>query len=124
MSRSWSLCQSEIPCSKEYGGSSGHRTSRTQLRSDWMIISFSFTSELHGEITDNVDKGDDSTTSRRFSFGLGLFEVTEILFPGQVLQDDQMLEERESNLPIEKSEKSGQNKKTREAIWSPFFPRN
>ena len=84
MSRSWSLCQSEIPCSKEYAGSEGRRTSRTPLRSDWMIIGFSFTSELHGEITDNVDKGVDAKTSRRFSFGLGLFEVTEILFPGHV----------------------------------------
>ena len=100
MSRSWSLCQSEIPCSKEYAGSEGHRTSRTPLRSDWIIISDSFTSELQGEITDNVDKGDEVTTFRRLSFGVGLFERTEIFFPGQVTRLSNVGGERESNLPI------------------------
>ena len=62
----------------------GRLVHRTPLRSDWMIISDSFTSELQGEITDNVDKGDEVTTFRRLSFGVGLFERIEIFFPEQV----------------------------------------
>ena len=78
----------------------GRPVHRTPLRSDWMIISDSFTSELQGEITDNIDKGDEVTTFRRLSFGVGLFERTEIFFPGQVTRLSNVGGERESNLPI------------------------
>ena len=63
-------------------------TGRQALQSDRteknQFYRFTFTSELQEEIRDNVGEGDDSRTSRRFWFGFGLLERTDILFPGQV----------------------------------------
>ena len=58
-------------------------TGRLTLHSD-QFYRFIFTSELEEEIRDIVGEGDDSRTSRRFWFGFGLLERTDILFPGQV----------------------------------------
>ena len=83
----------------------------------------SFTSELHGEITDNVDKGDDIRTWRVFWFGL--FETTSIFFPeqvGPVTQDKEMVELR--NLAIEKAEKTGQKNERVINLLSSFLPKN
>ena len=53
--------------------------------SSQMVLTAEFyTSELQDEITVKLLEGDASRTVRRFLFGFGLFERTEILLPGQV----------------------------------------